>query len=55
LRRSSSYRVTPEGGEWRPQGSPEVDFAYQVPDDEALQIIFDLAQNEGLLLGGSSG
>lgn len=35
-------------------GAP-VDFPCQIPDDEALPIIFDLAQNEGLLLGGSSG
>ncbi|MCC2108872.1 MAG: cysteine synthase A [Hyphomicrobiales bacterium] len=33
----------------------EVDVAYQVPDDEALRVVFDLAENEGLLLGGSSG
>lgn len=32
-----------------------VDAAYQIPDEEALPIIFDLAQDEGLLLGGSSG
>ena len=31
------------------------DLAYQVPDDEALPIIFDLIQEEGLCLGGSSG
>jgi cysteine synthase len=31
------------------------DFAYQVPDEEALPIIFDLVQEEGLCLGGSSG
>lgn len=31
------------------------DFAYQVPDDEALPIVFDLVQEEGLCLGGSSG
>jgi cysteine synthase A len=36
------------------EGAP-VDVAYQIPDDEALPIIFDLARNEGLLLGGSSG
>jgi len=36
------------------EGAP-VDAAYQIPDDEALRIVFDLAQNEGLLLGGSSG
>ncbi len=35
-------------------GAP-VDFACQIQDDEALRIVFDLAQNEGLLLGGSSG
>jgi cysteine synthase len=35
-------------------GAP-VDFACQVTDEEALPIVFDLAQNEGLLLGGSSG
>ena len=32
-----------------------VDHAYQVDDSEALDIIFALAQQEGLLLGGSSG
>jgi cysteine synthase A len=31
------------------------DFAYQVPDAEALPIVFDLVQEEGLCLGGSSG
>lgn len=33
----------------------EVDFACQVPDEEALPVLFDMAQNEGLVLGGSSG
>src|SRR6202040_2879037 len=32
-----------------------VDLAYQIPDEEALPILFDLAEHEGLLLGGSSG
>jgi cysteine synthase A len=32
-----------------------IDLAYQIPDEEALPVLFDLAQNEGLLLGGSSG
>ena len=32
-----------------------VDMAYQIPDTEALPIIFDLVQHEGLVLGGSSG
>jgi len=31
------------------------DFSYQVPDEEALPIIFDLVQEEGLCLGGSTG
>jgi cysteine synthase A len=36
------------------EGAP-VDVAYRIPDDEALRIVFDLAEQEGLLLGGSSG
>ena len=32
-----------------------VDLAYQISDEEALPILFDLAEHEGLLLGGSSG
>jgi cysteine synthase A len=31
-----------------------VDFAYQITDEEALPILFGLAEQEGLLLGGSS-
>ncbi len=31
------------------------DFAYQIPDSEALPIVFDLVLQEGLCLGGSSG
>lgn len=31
------------------------DFAYEISDAEALPIIFDLVQQEGLCLGGSSG
>ena len=33
----------------------KVDDAYQIPDSEALPVIFDLARKEGLVLGGSSG
>ena len=33
----------------------EPDFAYQIPDEEALPILFDLVGEEGLCLGGSSG
>jgi cysteine synthase A len=36
------------------EGAP-VDDAYQIPDSEALPIVFDLLTNEGLCLGGSSG
>ncbi len=36
------------------EGAP-VDVAYQIPDSEALDIVFALAEEEGLLLGGSSG
>jgi cysteine synthase A len=32
-----------------------IDEAYQIPDAEALQILFDLLSEEGLCLGGSSG
>ncbi|GAA6187061.1 cysteine synthase A [Litorivita sp. NS0012-18] len=31
------------------------DFSYQIPDEEALPVVFDLLQHEGLCLGGSSG
>jgi cysteine synthase len=36
------------------EGAP-VDWAEQIPDEEALPIVFDLIQEEGLVLGGSSG
>ncbi|MGA3304264.1 MAG: cysteine synthase A [Methylovirgula sp.] len=32
-----------------------IDIPFQIPDEEALPILFDLAEQEGLLLGGSSG
>lgn len=35
-------------------GAP-IDDAYQIPDSEALPIVFDLLREEGLCLGGSSG
>jgi cysteine synthase A len=31
------------------------DFAYQIPDAEALPYVFDLVEHEGLCLGGSTG
>jgi cysteine synthase A len=36
------------------EGAP-IDTAYQIPDEEAVPIIFDLLEHEGLCLGGSSG
>jgi cysteine synthase A len=33
----------------------KVDKAYLIPDEEALPIIFDLVEHEGLCLGGSTG
>jgi cysteine synthase A len=35
------------------EGAP-VDDAYQIPDSEAIPLLFDLLKNEGLCLGGSS-
>jgi cysteine synthase A len=32
-----------------------VDYAYQIPDAEALEQVFDLTEHEGLCLGGSAG
>ena len=36
------------------EGTP-VDFPFQIPDAEALPIVFDLLKEEGLCLGGSTG
>jgi len=36
------------------EGAP-VDRAYQIPDEEAVPVVFDLLEHEGLCLGGSSG
>jgi cysteine synthase A len=36
------------------EGAP-IDVAYQIPDNEAVPIIFDLLEHEGLCVGGSSG
>jgi cysteine synthase len=35
-------------------GAP-IDIAYRVPDQEAVALVFDLIEHEGLCLGGSSG
>jgi cysteine synthase A len=36
------------------EGAP-VDMAYQIPDEEAVPLVFDLLEHEGLCVGGSSG
>jgi cysteine synthase len=36
------------------EGVP-IDVAFQIPDEEAIPIVFDLLEHEGLCLGGSSG
>src|SRR5579871_5620548 len=36
------------------EGAP-IDDAYQIPDSEALPLIFDLLEHEGLCMGGSTG
>jgi cysteine synthase A len=36
------------------EGAP-VDMAWRISDEEALSIVFDLAEHEGMVLGGSSG
>lgn len=36
------------------EGAP-VDRAYQITDEEAVRVVFDLLEHEGLCLGGSSG
>lgn len=33
----------------------EIDTPFQIPDEEALPVVFDLLEHEGLCLGGSSG
>jgi cysteine synthase len=35
-------------------GAP-IDVAFQIPDEEAVPVVFDLLEHEGLCLGGSSG
>lgn len=36
------------------EGAP-IDVSFQIPDSEAIPIVFDLLEHEGLCLGGSSG
>jgi cysteine synthase A len=56
--KSSGSSITEGIGQGRITANLEdalVDLAYQISDEEALPILFDLAEHEGLLLGGSSG
>lgn len=56
--KSSGSSITEGIGQGRVTANLEdapIDFAYQISDEEALPIVFDLAEHEGLLLGGSSG
>jgi cysteine synthase A len=56
--KSEGTSITEGIGQGRITGNLEglsVDYAYQIPDAEALEIIFDLVQHEGLCMGGSTG
>ena len=56
--RSEGSSITEGIGQGRITGNLEglaLDDAYQIPDHEALPVLFDLLREEGLCLGGSSG
>jgi len=56
--KSSGSSITEGIGQGRITANLEdapIDLAYQVSDEEALPVLYDLAEHEGLLLGGSSG
>jgi cysteine synthase A len=56
--RSSGSSITEGIGQGRITANLEgftPDYAYQIPDSEALDIVFDIVENEGICLGGSSG
>jgi cysteine synthase len=56
--KSSGTSITEGIGQGRITANLEdapVDVAFQIGDEEALPIVFDLLQDEGLCLGGSSG
>ena len=55
--KSSRSSITEGIGQGRVTGNLEgapIDLSFQISDEEALPILFDLAAQEGLLLGGSS-
>ena len=56
--RSQGSSITEGIGQGRITGNLEgvsLDDAYQIPDEEALPVLFDLLKKEGLCLGASSG
>ena len=56
--RSEGTSITEGIGQGRVTANLEeapIDDAYQISDEEALPIVFDLLKDEGLVLGGSSG
>lgn len=56
--KSSGSSITEGIGQGRITANLEdapIDFAYQITDEEALPLLFGLAEHEGLLLGGSTG
>ncbi len=56
--KSEGSSITEGIGQGRITGNLEgmsLDDAYQIPDEEALPVLFDLLKGEGLCLGGSSG
>ena len=55
---SGGSSITEGIGQGRVTGNvaqTQVDIPFQIPDEEALPIVFDLLKDEGLCLGGSSG
>jgi len=56
--KSAGSSITEGIGQGRVTGNLDgarIDDAFQIPDDEMLPVCYDLLQDEGLLLGGSSG
>jgi cysteine synthase A len=56
--KASGSSITEGIGQGRITGNIEgapVDVAFQIPDEEAIPVVFDLLEHEGLCLGGSSG
>lgn len=56
--KSSGSSITEGIGQGRITGNIDgapIDCAFQIPDEEAIPVMFDLLDHEGLCLGGSSG